>query len=216
MARGLAWIRSRLVLGAVCPAVTVRVGDPRVRADALLARVREVVMVGVLATVPQAVAVAVGAARRRAGPELEGGPQAVAVGVLAAVADAVTVGVGAARVHPSDVFLPVGQPVAVGILAPVGQAVAIRVGTGRAGQRVRPLPGVREAVVVGVGRGDRRRPASAGRRRAGRPAARAARDDDEGDPCPDRAAATCPAGMPRSSRPADPVVRFRLSNATRR
>jgi hypothetical protein len=52
-----------------------------------------------------------------------------------------------------DVFLPVGQAVVVGILAAIRQAVTIRVGTGRVGQRIRPFPGVGQAVVIGVRRG---------------------------------------------------------------
>ena len=204
VAGGLARVRSGPVLDAVRPAVAVRVGDPRVGADPLLADVHEVVAVGALATVARSVAVAVDAARRRPGQEFERGPQAVAVVVLATVTRAVAIGVGAARVEPGDVFLPVGQPVAVGVLAPVGEAVAVRVGAGRAGQRVRALPGVRKAVVVGVGRGDRGgRRQQAGDER-GRPGARSARDDDEGDPCPDRAADGHAPGMPRSSRAAGP------------
>ena len=146
-------------LGAVRPAIAVGVGDPRVRAEALLGPVGESVVIGALAPVADPVVVGVGPARARPSPELERGGETVVVGVLPAVPDPVAVAVCASRVHPGEVFLPVGQAVAIRVLAPVGDPVAVGVHPIGAGPRPGPFPGVRQAVVVRVGgsRDDRRR-----------------------------------------------------------
>ena len=115
----------------------------------LLGEVDGAVAVGVVLGVVDAVAVGVGLPRVRGRRELDAVAQAVAVRVLVAVADAVAVGVGPVGLRADPQLGQVVEAVAVGVLRGVGGVVGI--------EAVAALPGVGQAVAVGVaGRGRQR------------------------------------------------------------